>query len=236
MNNNALLSFIDLFIAKGDKELCSVYGLKQRAEKFIGLFVGGNKYVSKEAAFLALTERGVKMEGDTVYGEWVYPSFSALRSALGGEEFNTIFTNSLKGIPFYAIPSDRVRAMIEAHSTAWIKNGNRDFPIFDRYHYERLNWKEVEDGGILAYRVDDDVIMLDTIYVTKKRSGTGTALFQSFLNTLCEYDDEMEVVVDAYTDDSKEFFKRIASRYAYVKPTNRFNKSDVYSFFVKETK
>lgn len=228
--------YLGLFIGQGDKKLCTPYGLKHKVEKYTDYFANEHVYISEESATIALKEIGftIDEEGYAV-GEWTYPAFDVLVETIGNRDFERRFTLNKYHIPFYQIPSLRVTAMIEAYSSAYERTGKDDFPVFDCYLYEQLQWIELE-GGALAYSENANEIVFDTIYVKSKRSGVGSKLFELFLNEVSSCHNDCIVEIDAYTDDSKEFFKSMSNRYDFFKPSKRSTKPDAYSVAVADVK
>lgn len=240
MNNSEQIEitkkYIGLFIMQGDKKLCTPYGLKHKVEKYTDYFTKEHVYISEESAITALKEMGIDTDEEGyIVGEWAYPAFNVLVEALGNSDFERHFALNKYHIPFYQIPSLRVAAMIEAYSYAHERTGKEDFPVFDSYLYESLKWIEV-DGGVLSYREDGDAIILDTIYVQTKRRRVGTKLFELFLDEVLKYQDECVIEIDAYTDDSKEFFSSMQKKYDFFKPSKRLTKPGTYSIAVSELK
>lgn len=228
--------YIELFIGKGDKKLCTPYGLKHKVEKYTDYFTDQHVYISEDSAIIALRELGIDIDEEGyVVGWWTHPSFDTIVKIIGNRNFERRFHLHEHQIPFYWIPSLRVTAMIEAYSSAYKYTGKDDFPLFERYQYEQLRWIEVE-GGALAYSVDENDIALDSIYVKTKRNGIGTKLFELFLDEVSNCKDECIVEIDAYTDDSKAFFKSKSKQYSFFKPLRRLTKDDTYSICIGKLK
>lgn len=240
MNNSEQIEitkkYFGLFIGQGDKKLCTPYGLKHKVERFAEHFTMERTYIPEKSAITALNDMSIHVDEEGyVIGEWIYPSLDELVETIGNNDFEKHFALQKYHTPFYRIPSMRVTAMIEAYSYAYERTGKEDFPVFDSYLYESLKWIEV-DGGALSYREDGDAIILDTIYVQTKRGGVGTKLFELFLDEVLKYQDECVIEIDAYTDDSKEFFSSMQKKYDFFKPSKRLTKPDTYSIAVSELK
>lgn len=240
MNNTEQIEitkkYIGLFVGQGNKKLCTPYGLKHKVEKYTDYFTKEHVYISEESAIIALKEIGFEIDEEGyVVGEWAYPAFDVLVETIGNSDFERHFTLNKYHIPFYQIPSLRVAAMIEAYSSAYERTGIDDFPVFDSYLYEELQWIEL-DGGVLAYSMKENEVVFDTIYAKTKRSGVGSKLLTLFLDEVSKYQDDCIVEIDAYTDDSKEFFKAMSKQYDFFKPSKRLTKPETYSIAVVDIK
>lgn len=228
--------YIGLFVGQGDKKLCTPYGLKHKVEKYTDYFTKEHVYISEESAIIALEEIGIEIDKEGyVVGAWEYPSFELIVEALGNSDFEKYFTQNDYQVPFYRIPHLRVSAMIEAYSSAYERTGKDDFPLFERYQYEQLKWIEFE-GGALAYSKNENEIVFDAIYVKTKRSGVGSKLFKMFLDEVSNYQDDCIIEIDAYTDDSKEFFKAMMKQCDFFKPSKRLTKPSAYSIEIADLK
>ncbi len=227
--------YIRLFVGKGEKKLCTPYGLKHKVEKYTEYFIKGREYISENSAIAALGDTGFKIDDEGyVVGEWLYPSFDTIVETIGNRDFEKHFSN-VHIIPFYNIPRFRVTAMIAAHSSACENKGGIDFPLFESDKYGQMQWIEI-DGGALAYRMDDDVILFDTIYVKIKRKGVGTKLFDLFLEEVSSYPDDYYIEIDAFTDDSIAFFEALSGKNNLFKPSRRLSKKNTYSIGIDELK
>jgi len=230
--------FIDLFIDTGDDSV-NVYKLKHYMEEFSRHFFGEFCYISADTAEHTLLKTGYTIDNKYLMGmKWVYPKKEQISDAIG-KDFLIHFKLDADEIPFFDIPSIRTHAMIEAYSG--IKKEGKDrhfFPTFSRYGYENLNWIEIDNKGVLAYGNTDGyenepgTIMLDTIFVTEKRQGIGTQLFEQLLHEISTLHPDTIIGIDAYTKDSKALFSSLSKKYSFLTPSNIFQKPDVYQIKV----
>lgn len=227
--------FAKLFIRPGDQQLCAIGELKHWAEYFSDIFIGRHIYVERDVAARVLIDCGFRVKEQHIYGALMFPDYDELVAALGNGNFDEKIVGTKQIVPFYRIPHRRVRAMVEANSSAWRLGGRYAsvFPLFERFDFDRLHWIE-EEGGLLAYKVLYGEVMLDTIYVENKRTGMGKKLFKRFLESVVDVCYNDPIIIDAYTQESKAFFSSMAKRYNVLKPSGRFVKPDVYEIDVAE--
>lgn len=231
-------AFTRLFVESGEERLCSIGEYKHSIEHFSEVFGGERHYIPREVAGEVLSGMGYSIKDDVVCGEWKYPTYEELYSTLGSDDFDRRFIGDQIDYPFYRIPSSRVKAMVNAYSAAHDLNGRyRLFPIFKYYEIQSMCWVEY-DGGTLGYMDREDEVFLDTIYTPRKRSGVGTSLFVRFLKEMSDghRNNSVEIVIDAYTDDSKAFFGSMAKRYNFMRESERFGRSGAYTFSIQDIK
>lgn len=222
---------------KSDRELCSLYRFKHIIEEFTDLFEDQHVYISTESAVEALMELGYKVVENVIFATWNYPNQDTLVSIFGNSKFESHFERDPNKIPFYKIPSIRVSAMIEAHSSAYkiSGKGKEEFPLFEKKIYDDLKWIDVPDG-VLSYCIANNTITLDAIFSKSRRNGTGRKLFQLFLDEVSRYPDNFFIEIDAYTKDSKMFFQALSSENNFFEPSRTLTKADTYSIGLAEFK
>lgn len=233
---NMVKKYAKLFIKKSEMNGLTVGEIKHLVEKYTDYFTKKHLYISRESTTIALKELGFEVNKEGyLNGSLVYPSFNILVDTIGNSDFEKNFEKNNYQIPFYRIPSMRVSAMIDAHSPTYINNGNNGFPFFDSFLYKQLKWIEI-DGGLLAYNKNENEITLDVIYVTTKRIGIGNKLFELFIGEILNYQEDCIIEIDAFTNDSKEFFKEMNKKYSFFKPSKKLKKDNTYSIAIADIK
>lgn len=217
-------TYIELFYKKSPINLDkSAYDIKHDIEKFIDTHLPEHVYVSEKVVQESFFESAYDMGENYLKAKAIYPSKKKLMKKLQ----LTIPTSEDNFLHYYDLKSLLVEGLTQSYSSALHLN-HPAFPKFYTLRYKGLRFIKEGKTGFIAYKIGDGTIYLDSIYTRVKRQGIGEKLLIKLIEKIQKKKPGYPIEVDAYTQDSKAFFKKMERKYACIHKSRHLNKDNLY--------